>query len=64
MINNNNNIYKAIDDEIDDIYSGIEDKFIEDELSVYLKEIRVVRAIRIIILLAYLFIYIFISYIY
>jgi hypothetical protein len=49
---------------MDDIYSSIEDEFIEDELSVYLKEKRVARAISKIILLVYLFIYIFISHIY
>ena len=49
---------------MDDIYSGIEDEFIEDELSVYLEGKRVAKAISIIILLVYLFIYIFISYIY
>jgi hypothetical protein len=49
---------------MDNIYSSIKDKFIKDKLSVYLKEKRVARAINIIILLVYLFICIFISYIY
>jgi hypothetical protein len=49
---------------MDNIYNSIKDEFIKDELSVYLEEKRVARAISIIILLVYLFIYIFVSYIY
>jgi hypothetical protein len=42
---------------MDDIYSGIEDEFIEDELSVYLEEKRVARAVSIIILLNLVYLY-------
>jgi len=42
---------------MDDIYSSIKDKFIEDELSVYLEEKRVIRAIFIIILLNLVYLY-------
>ena len=44
---NNDNIYESIDDEMDDIYGGIEDEFIEDELSVYFEEKRVLRIVSI-----------------
>jgi hypothetical protein len=42
---------------MDDIYSSIKDEFIEDELSVYLEEKRVARAISIIILLNLVYLY-------
>ena len=47
---------------MDNIYSSIKDKFIKDKLSVYLKEKRVARAINIIILLVYLFVFVLAIY--
>jgi len=44
---NNNNIYKFTNDEIDNIYNSIKDEFIKDKLSVYFKEKRVLRIISI-----------------
>jgi hypothetical protein len=44
---NNNNIYKSINNEMDNIYNSIENEFIEDELSVYFEEKRVLRIVSI-----------------
>jgi hypothetical protein len=44
---NNNDICESTNNEMDDIYNSIEDKFIEDELSVYFEEKRVLRIVSI-----------------
>jgi hypothetical protein len=44
---NNDDIYESTNDEMDNIYSSIKDEFIEDELSVYFEEKRVLRIVNI-----------------